>query len=106
MNKLKNLNNMNAEKQAITPHMEPPTKPLIETAEIREMAKDALLIEVEKQMLDIIHKESTLQNLQGTLDRIESAVTELVGKCEGTDSLKLEVLQKLRDKLQASNTEL
>ena len=93
-------------KHIVKPESEPPTKPLVETQEIKEMAHDALLIEVEKQMLDIIHKESTLQQLQATLDRIESTLIELCENNTGTNALKLEVLQKLKNKLQAPNTEL
>ena len=93
-------------KHIVKPEQEPPTKPLVETQELRKMVKDTLLIEVEKQMLDIIHKESTLQQLQATLDRIESTLIELRENNTGTNALKLEVLQKLKAKLQASNTKL
>ena len=93
-------------KHIVKPEQEPPTKPLVETAEVREMAKEALLVEVEQQMVNIIHNESALQQLQATLNRIESTLIELRENNTGTNALKLEVLQKLKAKLQAPNTKL
>ena len=84
------------------PYEEPSTKPLIDKKELEEMTRDYLLKEVDRQMIQIAHEETTMQQLLHATENMTSILLEIRDAKNETSALKLEVLQKLKHKLETT----
>lgn len=83
----------------IKPKDDPPTKPLMDTQELTDLAKTVVLKEVEQQIAHIVHEQTSIEQLQTQLDNIQSMLVEIRDSKNEYNTLKLEVLQKLKNRL-------
>ena len=80
--------------------LEPATKPLVDSIELKELARTHLLKEVNAEMQRLTESDTYNQTVIGLLEEIKQAVT--AKQDNGMSQLKLEVLQKLKAKLETS----
>jgi predicted 2-oxoglutarate/Fe(II)-dependent dioxygenase YbiX len=79
---------------------EPPTKPLVVKKEIREMARKAVLAEVQDEIQRLTQKENTEQEILSILKEIQRVIMENREEDSKTLELKRQVLEKLKAKLE------
>jgi len=80
-------------------HLKKLPKPLVSAKEIREIARKAVLIELDCEVNRLVGAETDTTKILTILEEIKSAVTQNKEENQKTSMLKLEVLRKLRDKL-------
>jgi hypothetical protein len=73
------------------------TKPLIEKEELTEIARKAVLSEVDAEINRLVGTRETEQQILSMLQEIKDAVT---AKDEQSEQLRLDVLRKLKAKLE------
>ena len=91
----------------LTEYDEPPTKPLVEQKEVKETARKALLNEVNGEIARLAHNETVneqilqvLEQQRTVLDEIKEIITKNSEENSQTLALKLDVLNKLKTKLE------
>ena len=89
--------------------VKPPTKPLVDAKEIREIARKTLLGEVKKELNKLAESDEKHQSTLEILRQISSSITDLQQTVETmneegrqTRQLKHELLTKLKAKLETN----
>lgn len=90
-------------------HEEPQPKPLIDSKEVREIAKKAVLKEVEDEIVRLAHNETVneqilvvLEQHKTVLDEIKEIITKSSQENQQSITLKLDVLKRLKAKLETT----
>jgi len=82
--------------------LESTSKPLVDSIELKEMAREHLLKEVNAEMQRISQTNIESQQIIGLLEEIKQSIKDNSEQNKEQNELKMQVLKKLKAKLETS----
>lgn len=77
-------------------------KPLVESEEVKQMAKEAVLKQVDKEIKELTDNQTQTEQILQLLTEIKQSIEQTSTENKQHNMLRMEVLRKLKAKLETS----